>query len=180
MPGTRWIRVHQRLSQPLNRLQTSVAVRYERGRDSAQWIENRDANGDGAIDHVYGTLFRNVVDVTVRGTYAFTPDLTLQAYLQPFVAAGDYRDIRRLARPRSYDFEPWLRWPTRLQPKVGARQHRPPLGVPPGQHAVRRLEPLAVDETRPGEFRVLRDIGSAFGASASHTFMVKFSYWLNR
>jgi hypothetical protein len=158
-----------------------VAVSYAQGKDSAQWIENRDTDGDGLTDHVYGTLRRNVVDVTLRGTYAFSPDLTLQAYLQPFVAAGDYQNIRRLARPRSYDFEP-----------VG-------MGTNPdfNQKSVRgnvvlrweylRGSTLFVvwnltqsDETRPGDFHALRDIGSAFGASANHTFLVKFSYWLNR
>ena len=43
--------------------------------DPAQWIQNSDTDGDGVIDHVYGTLDRDVVDVTVRTTYAYTrPD----------------------------------------------------------------------------------------------------------
>ena len=36
------------------------------------------------------------------------------------------------------------------------------------------------DETRPGSFSGLRDLGDAFGAAANHVFMVKVSYWLNR
>ena len=36
------------------------------------------------------------------------------------------------------------------------------------------------DRARPGDFHAFRDIGSAFGADASHAFLVKFSYWLNR
>ena len=67
---------------------------------------NTDADGDGVTDHVYGTLERDVVDVTVRTTYAFTRDLTVQAYLQPFVAVGDYNNIRRLALPRTFQFDP--------------------------------------------------------------------------
>ena len=62
--------------------------------------------GDGADDHVYGRLKRNVVSVTGRATYAFTRDMTLEVYLQPFVAVGDYSDIRRLAQPKSFEFEP--------------------------------------------------------------------------
>ena len=40
--------------------------------DDAQWIENTDATGDGVDDHIYGSLDRDVVSITARGTYAFT------------------------------------------------------------------------------------------------------------
>jgi len=36
------------------------------------------------------------------------------------------------------------------------------------------------DFARPGQFSPLRDLGSAFSADATHVFMVKASYWLNR
>ena len=81
-------------------------MNYNYARDPAQWIQNSDTDGDGVIDHVYGTLDRDVVDVTVRTTYAFTRDLTVQTYLQPFVAVGDYNNIRRLALPKSFQFDP--------------------------------------------------------------------------
>jgi hypothetical protein len=35
-------------------------------------------------------------------------------------------------------------------------------------------------DARPGGFRGLRDVATAFEAPANHTFLVKFSYWLNR
>ena len=36
------------------------------------------------------------------------------------------------------------------------------------------------DYTRPDLFRPLSDISSAFGADATHTLMVKVTYWINR
>jgi len=36
------------------------------------------------------------------------------------------------------------------------------------------------DYTRPGVFRPLSDISSAFRADATHTLMVKVTYWINR
>ena len=38
-------------------------------------------------------LRRHVVNITARATYSFTRDMTLEAYLQPFVAVGDYSNI---------------------------------------------------------------------------------------
>ena len=46
------------------------------------------------------------MNITGRATYAFSRDMTLEAFLQPFVAVGDYHDIRKLARPKSFDFTP--------------------------------------------------------------------------
>ena len=80
--------------QPTDRLLGSVGIGYSFGIDSAQGIANTDADRDAVTDHVYGTLNRDVLDVTIRGTYSFHRDLTLQAYLQPFIACADYSDIR--------------------------------------------------------------------------------------
>ena len=62
--------------QPTDRVQASASANYSAGTDSAQWITNTDADNDGTLDHVYGTLTRDVLDLTVRGTYAFSRDLT--------------------------------------------------------------------------------------------------------
>src|SRR5262245_1706119 len=74
-------------------------------------------------DNVYGTLRRHEINITTRATYSFTRDMTLEAYLQTFVAVGNYFDIRKLAR------------------QIGPWHHRAPVGVCARQHAVCRLEP---------------------------------------
>jgi hypothetical protein len=92
--------------QPSGRFRASLGAVFQPAGRVAQWIANQDTDGDGAIDHVYGRLRQKLVDVNVRTTYAFSRDLTLQAYVQPFHVVGDYSDVRRLARPLSFDFEP--------------------------------------------------------------------------
>src|SRR5690606_33986473 len=81
--------------QPSPRTQASLDVSFTAAEDDAQWITNTDVDSDGQTDHVYGRLDRRVVSITGRTTYAFTRDMTLEVYLQPFVAVGDYEDIRR-------------------------------------------------------------------------------------
>ena len=167
--------------QPSDRLQASVGVGYNFGLDSAQWITNTDADGDGVTDHVYGTLDRDVVDVTIRGTYAFTRDLTVQAYLQPFVAVGDYGDIRKLAQPRSFDF---TAVPLSYNPDFNTKSLRGNIVMrweyKPGSTLFFVWDLSQADSSRPGDFSPLRDLRTAFGADATHIFMVKASYWLNR
>ena len=134
-------------------------------------------NGDAVIDYVYGTLRRNVVDVTMRSTFAINRDLTLQVFLQPFVATGAYTNIRRLARPYSFDFDPAT---LPYNPDFNNKSMR--------SNVVLRWEYLrgstlyAVwnmsrsDALRPGIFSPLRDLGDAFGGAGPNVFMVKISY----
>jgi hypothetical protein len=167
--------------QPSDRLQTSIALNYNYGVDDAQWITNQDANGDGVLDHVYGTLTRDVVDITLRGTYAFSRDLTLQAYLQPFVAVGDYENTRRLAGAKTYDFEPVA---IPFDPDFNRKSLRGNIVMRwecrPGSTLFVVWDLSQADLSRPGDFSPLRDLRTAFGAEATHIFMVKTTYWLNR
>jgi hypothetical protein len=167
--------------KPSDRLQASLSMNYNYARDPAQWITNVDTDGDSVTDHVYGTLERDVVDVTVRTTYAFTRDLTVQAYLQPFVAVGDYDNIRRLALPRSFQFDPVT---IAFDPDFNTKSLRGNLVMrweyQPGSTLFLVWFLSQADFARPGQFSPIRDLGSAFGANSTHIFMVKASYWLNR
>ena len=130
---------------------------------------------------MYGTLRRNVVDVTVRGTYSVHRDLTVQAYLQPFVAVGDYNDIRRLARPRSFAFEPVT---IDSDPDFNRKSVRGNIVL--RWEYVRGSTLFVVwdlsqeDKSRPGRFEPGRDLREAFGAPATQVLMVKVAYWFNR
>jgi hypothetical protein len=167
--------------QPSGRLQASVSANVSLAHDIAQWIENSDTDGDGEDDHVYGTLDRHVVDLTFRTTYAINRDLTLQVFLQPFVAVGDYTNIRRLARPRSFEFDPVT---IADNPDFNNKSLR-------GNVVLRweyiRGSTLYVawnmstsDDARPGVFQLSRDLRDAFRAPGTHAVLVKVSYWLSR
>jgi hypothetical protein len=47
----------------------------------------------------FGKLTANSVSATLRATYTFTPQLTLQAYGQAFLAIGHYDDVRQINQP---------------------------------------------------------------------------------
>jgi hypothetical protein len=167
--------------QPNDRVLASVSTNYSAGIDIAQWITNQDPDGDGVLDYVYGTLDRDVVDMTFRATYSFNRDLTVQMYLQPFVAVGDYDNIRRLARAYSFEFEPVA---MAYDPDFNTKSLR--------GNVVLRWEYVRgstlfvvwdmsqVDYARPGQFSVFRDLGGTFGGSATNVLMVKTTYWFNR
>ncbi len=167
--------------QPSPRLQVSLSSNYTVADETAQWITNTDVTGDGEDDHVYGRLRRDVVDITLRSTFAVHRDLTLELFLQPFVAVGDYTDIKRLARPRSFEFAPAM---LPDNPDFNTKSLR--------GNVVLRWEYVrgstlffvwnvsAVDTSRPGVFSPWRDLADAFGANGTHAFMVKVNYWWSR
>jgi hypothetical protein len=167
--------------QPSGRLQAALSTNVTIARDIAQWIESADVTGDGVTAYVYGTLARHVVDVAFRSTYAINRDLTLQIFLQPFVAVGNYSDIRKLARPRSFEFDPVT---LADSPDFNRKSLR-------GNVVIRwefvRGSTLYVawnmstsDTSRAGEFAPLRDFRDAFRAPGTHAVLVKVSYWLSR
>jgi hypothetical protein len=165
--------------QPSPRLQANVSTSYTSAVDIAQWIKNTDVNGDGVTDNVYGRLRRNVLSVTARATFAFTRDLTLDAFLQPFVAVGDYSNIRRLARPRSFDFEPAT---LSSDPDFNTKSLRGNIVL--RWEYVRGSTLYLVwnlsksDASRPGVFSPFTDLRGTFSAPGTNIFMVKMNYWL--
>ncbi len=165
--------------QPKPQVQATISTGYTHGLDAAQWIRNADVTGDGVADHVYGTLDRHVVSVTARTTYAFTRDMTLEVYLQPFVAVGDYTNIRRLARAKSFEFDPVT---ISDNPDFNTKSLRSNVVF---RWEYRRGSTLYLvynvsnsDATRPGEFSAFRDLRSGFGAGGAQVLMVKLNYWL--
>jgi hypothetical protein len=165
--------------QPSARVQASISANYTAGLDAAQWIENTDADGDGTDDHVYGRLNRRVVNITGRATYAFSRDMTLEAFLQPFVAVGDYTNIGKLARPRSFEFAPVS---LDEDPDFNRKSLRGTVVL--RWEYVRGSALFFVwnlstsDTSRPGVFSPARDLASAFSAPGTNVLAVKINYWL--
>jgi hypothetical protein len=88
---------------------------------------------------------------------------------------------RRLALPRSFQFDqvalafnPDFNTKSRGNMVVMRWEHKP------GSTLFFVWYLSQTDFARPGQFSPLRDLGSAFGADATHVLMVKASYWLNR
>ena len=161
------------------RLVGSVGTEYTKG-DEVQWIKNLDTDGDKKDDqYVFGRLRRHVVSITGRTTYSFTRDLTLEAYLQPFVAEGAYTSIGRLAQAKSFVFTPVT---LDDNPDFNRKSVRGTIVL--RWEYVRGSTLFAVwnlstsDElARKGIFSPWHDLGGAFGAAGTNIFALKLSYW---
>lgn len=77
---------------------------------SRTWAQYVTSVGDAAAmetfgrRYVFATLDQRIIDMAVRIDWSPTPSLSVQAYVQPYVAAGAYTGFKELERPRSLDY----------------------------------------------------------------------------
>jgi len=91
-----------------SRVGHSLALGYNWHHDDAQWLMNTPSDtGIGGVSYVFAELDRRVWDLTLRSRLLFDRDKSLELYVQPFLAVGDYANARELARPDSYEFKPF-------------------------------------------------------------------------
>jgi hypothetical protein len=159
---------------------------YSHRSSYAQWIDRFEeaVNSKTVYHYVFGELDSRMVDVMMRGGICFTPNLTLELFFQPFVAIGDYKAIKELAKPGSYDFKPYnlnenkdfhdrsfksnvvLRW-----------EFRPgsTLFVVWSQSRGMSLVNPTLDDL---ELRPFERLKSSFTDDGSNIFLVKINYWI--
>ncbi|MEO7685040.1 MAG: DUF5916 domain-containing protein [Gemmatimonadaceae bacterium] len=141
--------------------------------------------------YTFARLDQHTTSVTARLNYTFTPDISLQTYLQPFVSKGTHNNVRQLsATPRADNYD------DRYAP-----YDNPSVTSDPGGFNFKQLQSNVVFrwEYKPGStlFAVWNsgrqgflpregnenfqgDVGDLFSLHPANTFLVKVSYWLNR
>ena len=152
----------------------------------AQWVDLVEENIDGHIakHYVYGELERRTLDFTTRANISFTPTLSLQFYVQPFVTIGDYANFKELVEPKSYQFKPYSLNENRdfhrrsLRGNTVLRWEFHPgstLFLVWTQSREAELEQL---RTADLEFRPLHRLRSSFTDEGKNVFLIKCRYWL--
>lgn len=54
--------------------------------------------------YIFGGLDQTTVSIDTRVNVTFTPDLSLQLYVEPFISTGAYDRLKEFERPRSFSF----------------------------------------------------------------------------
>jgi hypothetical protein len=85
--------------RPASGRELSVGARYWYRREAQQWAGRGVADGS---EEITGHLRQHSLGLTMRASTAFTPELSLQAYAEPFVAHQRWRGFERIVAPRAY------------------------------------------------------------------------------
>jgi hypothetical protein len=196
--GLRW--------KPAGNISFSIEPGCEFNNPSAQWVT---AVEDALMTRTYGSryIFANMnqktLSCSLRINWIFSPKLSLQAYIQPFISVGHYYGFKELARSRSFDFnslgesgstifyepgkytvDPDSKGPASSfsfsNPDFNYKSWRGTIVLRweyrPGSTLYAVWTQRREDYTYPGDFHFGRDLGTLFRAPGDNIFMVKFTY----
>src|SRR5262245_59384961 len=85
----------------------SMQPSYNASDSKLQYLQTEaDPTATATYGHqyIFSEVAQHSLDLTTRLNITFKPNLSLQIYTQPFVAAGDYHELKELARPGSMDY----------------------------------------------------------------------------
>ncbi len=171
--------------RPAPNIEFSVGPSYGYRMQNAQWVDQVEENINGQIQkhYVYGELESRTLDFTTRANISFTPTLSLQFYVQPFIAIGDYINFKALIKPKSYQFEPYPLNENRDFHRRSLRgntvlrwEFRPgsTLFLVWTQSREAALEEVGVADL---EFRPIHRLRSSFTDEGKNIFLIKCRYW---
>ena len=188
------ITIRPSLSRNFNATQYVTAIADSRASDT---FGNR---------YVFADLDQTTLSASIRLDWTFTPDLSLQLFAQPFVSAGQFSRFKELDRPKSLSYSVYGEdtGSIEFQDETGRYRIDPDgsgesdfqIGNPDFNFRSLRGNAVLRWEFRPGSTMFLvwqqtresraqtglfdfgNDIGDLFQSPASHTFLIKFSYWL--
>jgi hypothetical protein len=94
-------------SRPSSQIRLTIGPNYSRSFNTAQYVRQlRDAAATNTYGrrYVFGNVDQTTVSLDTRIEWTLTSKLSVQSYLQPFVAVGRYSDYKEFLTPTSYDF----------------------------------------------------------------------------
>jgi hypothetical protein len=94
-------------TRPRSNVQVTVGPNYYKQFSTAQYVRGVDdatATATYGRRYVFANLHQNTLSFDTRVNWTLTPKLSLQSYMQPFVAVGRYERFKEFTTPREYAF----------------------------------------------------------------------------
>ncbi|TVP98908.1 MAG: hypothetical protein EA359_17685 [Balneolaceae bacterium] len=95
-------------SRPSTWLTMSFSPLIVKNKNTMQYVSTVQ---DAEAVHTYGNRYlfadieQNTVALDTRINWTFSPTMSLQTYVRPFVSSGKYSNFKELSAPRSFDFD---------------------------------------------------------------------------
>jgi len=93
--------------RPSASIQLDAGPSLDLGYSAQQFLLSQSDSLNPAMfgqQYIFAGLRQRSLDITTRLNVTFSPGLSLQLYMQPFVATGAWRDFKELAAPRTTDY----------------------------------------------------------------------------
>lgn len=92
---------------PAPNIALSISPSYSADFSKAQYLNTVDdpaAVNTFSKRYVFAELHQQTISAGIRLNWTFTPNLSLQLYMQPLISTGKYNDYKELAKSNSFDF----------------------------------------------------------------------------
>lgn len=105
--------------------QFSFSPQYTRSVNARQFVGTFDGGRPETFGqrYVFARIDRHTVSARFRANYAFSPDLSLEGYFEPFAATGGYSEFGELREPRTTDLRFYGEDGTTLSESTGDAPH---------------------------------------------------------
>ncbi|WP_445663987.1 DUF5916 domain-containing protein [Fodinibius sp. AD559] len=177
-----------------------LSPRFSRETNPRQYITTQSGGRQETFGkrYIFSSIDRTTLSLQTRLDYAFTPDLTLEMYAEPFVASGNYYNPGELPEPGSYELE-YYNVQGRDSGDFLVSDNGSKFTVPDRDFLVKSFRSSVVlrYQWRPGStfFLVWQqnrfsrkelnrfvepgDLVNALGETGDNLFAVKFTYWFS-
>ena len=192
--------------KPMSNLTLEVGPNISRYYEQAQYVKtvgDPAATSTFGSRYVFATIDQTTVAANIRLNVSFTPNLSLQTFIQPLVSAGTYSGYKELARGRSYEFNEYGQGASTYDPATGMVDPDGPGGPAPPLdvgnpdfnfkslrgNAVLRWEYMPgsvfflvwtqsrVHEEERGGFEFRRDYNRLLDTRGDNIFLAKVTYY---
>jgi hypothetical protein len=96
-------------TRPVSNLQVTVGPNYSRQFSVSQFVRQPVvdplATSTFGARYIFGNLHQTTLSMDTRINWTLTPKLSIQSYMQPFVAVGSYDTFKQFRTPRTFDFD---------------------------------------------------------------------------
>jgi len=195
--------------KPLSSLSLSIGPGVSLRESDVQWVTRvRDPlmTETYGTRYVFGKIKQDTLFTEIRLNWTFTPRLTLQLFLQPFLAVGQYSEFKELSEPSSYEYHTYGEGDSSIRYENGYYQVDPDGAGPASEFSfpdpdfnLKSLRGTMVfrweyhpgstlylvwtqnraDYSHPGNLSFGRDLRDLFTAPGDNIFLIKVSYRWN-
>lgn len=194
--------------RPTSYIQVTLSPNYNYQSNTGQYvsaIEDPTANQTYGSRYVFADIDQRTLSAGLRLDWTFTPDISLQTYVRPFITSGDFYNYKEFTTPREYDFDIYGEDSGTISQSDGGYTIDPDAAGPAesftiadGDFNFRSIQTNAVfrwayapgstlflvwqqdrrSSERFSDFRFRRDFNRLWESKPTNIFLVKLSYWL--
>jgi hypothetical protein len=193
--------------KPVSNVEVILSPELDKDWEYSQWVgavSDPTATATYGKRYLFGEMNQTSFSAGVRVNWAFTPRLSLQAYVQPLLSVGTFTNFKELARPRSYDFnnygtggstivrdslfrvDPDGAGPagtfTFSNPDFNYKSLRGDIVLrwefAPGSTIYLVWTQSRFNSENAGDYQFSRDVKNIFSSQPDNIFLMKIAYWI--